>query len=127
MSIANELITKYKLEADSYYLANPYEILDPWGRDVISNRIEELQIKYQKYVPARWYGLRGLSYPIPLVWLDVIDEYLQYATKECPDLHVLQVKVKYGGIRLYLDNWTDDVRVASYKLGDVLYDSKLIY
>ncbi len=101
--IAEQLIKKYNLAADSYYTESPYtqkyslnsqEVKENYLAGSYNNG--DLQVKWEKHIPEGWYGF-DLGYPVPSVWYKVIDEFLDYVQEQCPDFKILQQKCKFGG------------------------------
>ena len=127
--IIEELTKKYSLAPDSYYTESPY------GKDndgLLRKEHEEkyyipFRDKWDKHTEKGWYGARGLSFPLPIVFYSVLDDFLEYVKKECPDFKLLQAKIKFGGVRLHLDNITPKVEEECYQLEDLLFDKFLIY
>jgi hypothetical protein len=130
-----QIIAKYNLKADSYLNYNPFvvarEIGDRLGMsepylaasaEVITKFItpdKELRIA------DRWYGFD--LYGASPIWLDALEEFLIELEKDSPDYQFLQWKMKFGGLRLYTANITEDAQKALDLLTDVCYDSNLIY
>ena len=52
-----------------------------------------------------WYGF-ALGH-VSLVWLDMINDFLCWLEVECPDFEIHQVKIKIGGLRLYVGTRTE--------------------
>lgn len=132
--MVQEIIEKYKLAPDSYYpdIENPYSFRD--GENVMNNSIQEQNELYEKYskkwqhrVKEGWYGFGGLGNPTPPVWYNVIDEMLTYIEKECPDLVIRQIKIKWGILCMYVDGITPEINQEIRILTNVLRDKKLIY
>ena len=46
---------------------------------------------------------------VPRVWTDVLDEFLCWLETQCPDFEIHQIKMKLGGVRIYLGTKTDFV------------------
>jgi hypothetical protein len=130
-----QIIAKYNLKADSYLNYNPFvvarEIGDRLGMsepylaastEAITKFItpdKELRIA------DRWYGFD--LYGASPIWLDALEEFLIELEKDSPDYQFLQWKMKFGGLRLYTANITEDAQKALDLLTDVCYDSNLIY
>jgi hypothetical protein len=70
-----------------------------WGEDADF----DLSVKYKEYIPNGWYGF-GLGYPTPSNWVKVLDEILELLTKTDPEFEIHQIKIKYGGIRFYVES-----------------------
>ena len=61
--------------------------------------------KWAYRVAKGWYGFALGN--VPNVWRLILDEFLEWVEKERPDLKILQVKVKFDLLRLYLGTKTD--------------------
>ena len=78
-----------------------------------------------------WYGFSLGN--IPMIWATIIDKFLEELEKECPEFKIHQIKLKFGGLRFYVQlNINDVEKVDSLnkeirKLEKFLYNSKLIY
>ncbi len=91
--------------------------------------------KWAYKVEKGWYGfdLEG----VPFSWVKKIDEFLDWTEKNIPEFKIHQIKLKFGGIRIYLDlglpdNLIHDSVLAEYKkrldaLAVELFDENLIY
>lgn len=84
-----------------------------------------LQNKYENRVPQGWYGLDCSCWPIN--WLNALEEFLAELEKDSPDFEVHQIKLKWGGARIYLDNLSAEAWKAVDELENVMYDENLIY
>lgn len=86
----------------------------------------ELRTKWKDYIEPKYYGF-SLGEPTPAVWLDVLDEFLDYIVSVHPNFKILQLKIKYGQICIYLDNISPDIQELISDLEDLLQDEYLIY
>ena len=57
--------------------------------------------KWAYRVGKGWYGF-DLG-DVPRVWVDVLDDFLVWVESQCPDFEIRQVKIKFGGLRFYID------------------------
>ena len=57
--------------------------------------------KWAYRVGKGWYGF-DLG-DIPRDWVDVLDDFLAWMESQCPDFEIRQVKIKFGGLRFYID------------------------
>ena len=124
----DELIKRYNLKENSYYTESPYnnpriEAEFPF----VNQECKRLNIKYKKYIHERWYGFSGLGHPMPLFWINVLEEFTDSLVEEFPEIEILQVKIKFSGLRFYTNNTSPEVREAINKLEKVLSDNFLIY
>jgi hypothetical protein len=85
------------------------------------NYVSDL-LMFQKWayrVGKGWYGF-GLGH-VPPVWLDLINDFMCWLELECPDFEIHQVKVKVGGLKLYVGTKTKpmipDKRIRAEILG----------
>lgn len=117
MKSAEEIIKPYKkeLETTDYKGMACYDVmlLERWG----------------KRVPKGWYGFSDIN----SLWGKIINDFLIELEKECPDFEIHQIKLKYGGLRFYVDlgilsdNKRDRIEKEVDKLEDILYSPKLVY
>jgi hypothetical protein len=63
--------------------------------------------KWSYRVGKGWYGF-NLGH-IPPVWTNMLDEFLCWLEIQCPDFEIHQIKMKLGGVRIYLGTKTDFV------------------
>ena len=63
--------------------------------------------KWAYRVGKGWYGF-NLGH-IPPVWTKMLDEFLCWLEIQCPDFEIHQIKMKLGGVRIYLGTNTDFV------------------
>jgi len=124
--IADKLITKYNLAAHSYYTVSPYQTVTQEKREVDFNKTRGLSEKYRKYVKVGWYGI-DLGCPTPDIWFDVIDEFFSELINAGFEFKILQVKIKFGQIRIYLEYTDKTILGYVNKLESVMLDKLLIY
>jgi len=134
MSKAEELIKKYKLIPDHYYDFPAYPLDFKPYTDVMEEdanfckyKFKALKEKYKNRVPDRWYGFDGLGNPTPYVWYEALEEFLEYVEQQCPQFEIYQIKIKFGGIRIYLGNISEEIQQDISKLTSVMTDAKLVY
>lgn len=82
--------------------------------------------KWKPYNAEHYYGV-DYADEVPEAWLDDIDSILEECKKETPDFKIFQLKIKFGGLRLYLQDVSEDMRTKVSKLEQKLYDKNLIY
>jgi hypothetical protein len=63
--------------------------------------------KWAYRVGKGWYGF-DLGH-IPPVWTDMLDDFLSWLESQCPDFEIHQIKIKVGGLRIYVGTKTDFV------------------
>ena len=63
-------------------------------------RYEQLKQKWCIYVEENWYGFSLEA--VPLNWLAAINDMLDYVQEVCPGFKIKQIKLKFGGLRIYL-------------------------
>jgi hypothetical protein len=130
MNKAEELIEKYNLKPDSYYHGNFNPYLVEYKNSIkhlCNSKTDELQNKFKHRIPKGWYGFKGLGCPTPLEWFKVLNQFLEYVEEQCPDFEIYQIKVKFGGIRIYLGNISEEIQQDISKLTGVMIDAKLVY
>lgn len=132
MSKVQELIEEYNLTPNSYYTESPYtkEWLDKTKvilPSIIYNKAENaLRKRWGSRISKDWYGF-NLGIPIPLVWYIVIDKFLEYIEQKCPEFEIYQIKLKFGGLRMYLGKISKEIQQEIDNLENVLTDKYLIY
>jgi hypothetical protein len=95
-------------------------------------KYDELTNKWTHKIEDGWYGfaISGISDE----WTDKIDAFLEYLNVHCPEFKIHQIKVKFGGLRIYVKydmlRLPDDISSEIY--GRIislegLYDEKLVY
>lgn len=84
-----------------------------------------LQNKYQNRVPENWYGFEIDCWPVN--WISALEEFLGELEKDSPDFEIHQIKLKYGGARIYLDNVSKQGGFAAGELENAMCDENLIY
>lgn len=86
----------------------------------------ELSEKWD-YIRAKggWYGISLGS--VPASWIIILDEFLSWGLEKCPELRIQQIKIKFGGMRIYLEGLNNEVYDMKTKLEEVFYDKRLVY
>lgn len=72
-----------------------------------------------------YYNL-GLC-PLPLRWHCSIWEALEVLEKDSPQFKIAQIKIKFGGLRLYLEDISSDALISVDILETLLYDDCFCY
>lgn len=91
-----------------------------------------LFMKWAYRVGKGWYGF-ALSSDVPFVWAQIIDEFLDELAKEAPNFEIHQIKLKFGGLRFYVDLRLKDkkkvetINAEIVKLCTFLFNEGLIY
>jgi len=118
-NIFDELITRYDLKADTY---DTHPLMD---LDFYQKWIKTFRENWgDRTVEGYWtFDLACL----PELWYKVIDEAFEILNLNSPEFKILQVKLKYGGIRIYLEDISDDALYSVEELEKVLYESSLYY
>lgn len=93
---------------------------------------KELIDKWSHKIEIGWYGfaIEGISDE----WTNQIDEFLEYLNIQCPEFTIRQIKIKFGGLRIYVkydklklqDNISSEIFDRIVRL-EGLQDEKLIY
>lgn len=109
----NKIIKKYKLAPNSYTLndvKSDYGLFeDTWNNHCDGNY---------------WnWELSGL----PETWINALQEILEIVKQHNPRFIIYQVKLKYGGIRIYLGNINGATEKAIQDVTELLFDEKLIW
>lgn len=90
-----------------------------------------LFMKWAYRVEKGWYGFALGN--VPMVWAFIINEFLTELEKEAPNFKIHQIKLKFGGLRFYVDlNINDNLKAEVIhseirKLESLLHNDKLIY
>ena len=135
MNKAQELIGAFNLSPNSYYPedVNPYDFRTGKSTDMDKTLEEQEKLykeareKWKAHVPEGWYGWGGLGNPTPSKWYTVLDQFLEYVKEIDPDFKILNIKIKFGGLRLYLNSKNEEVYEMCRELEAVMTDKKLIY
>lgn len=110
-TIVNRLKDKFNLESDSY---SDYRLMPATSLELSWINISE--------------GFYGFDLgAIPSVWITVLDQFLNDVEKKFPEFKIQQIKVKFGGIRIYLEGVDEETSDLANKLGNLLYDRRLVY
>lgn len=138
---AKEILEKYNALRNSYYESDcdPIQeakdyvnaVLDsnknayhnPWMIELPVYRY--LKSKYKNRVRDNCIGF-SLSLPCPTIWYNIVDEFLIYVSKQCPAFEILQICIKNGGIKITLDNISDEINEEIAIIEEALYDYKLL-
>jgi len=84
---------------------NPFR-LDEETKECWNNRLQQLKDKWAARVEPGWSGFDLDN--VPPNWIDAIDEALDYVNSVNDGFTIKQVKLKFGGIRIYLNFYTGD-------------------
>lgn len=121
MTKVKELEQKYGLKPDSYSDRDRL-VLSEKGTE--NQRLSE---KWKDHISQRWYGF-DLPPGLPESWYKSIDEMLDYCKTIDPFFAIFQIKLKFGGIRMYVHgHWDIDLNTQIRYLETLLYDSSFIY
>lgn len=87
--------------------------------------------KWAYRVDEGWYGFAMSN--CPMLWAIVIDNFLKELVKVAPNFKIHQIKLKFGGLRFYVELGLDDkalndaIHQEIGKLEQRLFNEKLIY
>lgn len=126
-SIIDVLTQKYELKSNAYYTKYPSDPDGTANQYHHDNHYRPFYDKWIKYTEEGWYGPAGLGYPMPEIWYSVLDEFLTYVLNECPNFKILQIKIKFGELRIYLEHINEKIASECSALETLLSDSHLIY
>src|SRR5579859_6420475 len=73
-----------------------------------------LFLKWAYRVKEDWYGF-SLGETVPSSWVIAIELFLRFMKQEVPDFKILQIKLKFGGLRMYLEIDSDNNYPLEYK------------
>ena len=113
-----DVIAKYQLAPNSYEMLEDNYLK---AAELQLNLIE----KWQDYVGEGWYGFDIPNAPIS--WYFALDDCLQIILDKCPQMKILQIKLKFGGLRMYVEADDCDIQDAIDELEKVCYDDSLVY
>jgi hypothetical protein len=91
-----------------------------------------LFMKWAYRVKEGWYGF-ALGNEVPFVWALIIDDFLDELKKVDPNFKIQQIKLKFGGLRFYVElnlpdeNEKDSINNEIQKLQTLLMHKDLIY
>lgn len=119
-----KILQKYKAMRNYYPEAeNP--------KDTSINLQSDILEKWKDHIPQGWYGFdMGGCHSS---WFYIVDDFLDYLLTIDPKLEIHQVKLKWGGLRFYVEikGRTEEeqefVDLQAKELEEVLFDEKLIY
>ena len=121
MSFVDKIIERYDLKPNSYDTVHSrnYQI-----------KHDSLITKWTDRICDGWYGFDLCN--APESWFGIIDEFLLEIQKIHPTFKILQIKTKYGHLRIYLsldESLDNDSNVYDYceKLESVMFEKKIIY
>jgi hypothetical protein len=121
-----EIIEKHKLKVNSYYESKEQAYKNP-NKEIAEELTLFLQRKWEKQIPKGWYGFMGLGHPTPLSWFYAIDDYFTYLLSKNPNFKILQVKVKFGALIIYLDQISQETEKELGELCQTMSDKNLVY
>jgi len=83
--------------------------------------------KYRNHIVKGHYGF-SIGDPIIPEWCEILDEILQICVDVDPEFGICQIKIKYGGIRFYVESdIIEDISDIERLISNTLYDKALIY
>jgi len=83
--------------------------------------------KYSKYIGEGHYGF-SIGTPIVPEWNEIIEKILDLCIETDPDFKILQIKLKFGGIRFYVQtNIIEDIDDIEILIMKKMHDNALIY
>lgn len=129
-----KILEKYNLEVnipEEYKTVYAYEKEHPdkCEEEFYDSELNDSTLleKYKKHIPKGWYGF-SMGSPTPNSWYKAIDEILQLCIKNDPDFEINQIKMKFGGIRFYVESQViEDMLDIEIAIERNLHSSKLIY
>jgi len=93
-------------------------------------RIADTREAYEDFC-QRWEPRVGKAridlFDVPRSWLRVIDGFLTYMYEKDTNAQVIQLKYKFGGIRLYTNTSDPDLFDDIRDLESALFDERLVY
>lgn len=127
MNIIKQLKEKYNLAPNSYLDKNVWR-KSAKDSDFLESAAEHkrIQDKWDYKVGANWYGIE-MTDRMPVVFYKVIDEFLDWMLINEPNFEIHQIKCKFGGIRVYIGNISEEIQDFCWNLSSLLFDENLIY
>lgn len=118
----NKLIQKFSLKENSYYTSSPY---DGKFSSISASELQLLE-NWQYRAKKGWYGI-SIGQPAPDSWFLFLNEFFKLVEKNSPNFEILQVKIKFGSIVIYLENVSKEVHDSIDMIQKVMCDKFLIY
>lgn len=105
------MIKKYNLQYNKYNV--PKEHHEKLNADL---KLQKLERKWNNYIIE---GYNGICLPVktPLIWCDVIDDFLEFVKEKDPNFKIYNIKLLHGGLMI-------SIKVDREK--DELYNINLI-
>jgi hypothetical protein len=111
-------------------LKKRYPLID-YGKPSSHSPTISLFMRWAYRVDKGWYGfdLEGTPY----IWGSIIHDFLSYVESKCPDFKIHQIKLKWGGLRMYLslnsqdESIVKEVQLKISELEEWLTHKNLIY
>lgn len=140
---AQELLTKYNIIPNNFYLENehPYKDLEkriqkliheyegvggyPSASYFLTPEFLSFKNKWQKYVEFYAPGIL-ISDPCPAVFYNLLNDFFYYVQAMCPKFTIYRIHILKGVLRIQLNNITKEIEDEINILQDNLYDEKLI-
>ena len=94
--LVKKLKEKYQKDLDDL----DYSQKNTWNPDSF------LFAKWDSKIGKGWYGFSLQD--CPLIWGNIIDEFLNELEIICPKFEIHQIKLKFGGLRFYVSLYLDD-------------------
>ncbi len=64
--------------------------------------------------------------PIPDLWCDVLNEFLETVFLRCPEFKIMRINIERGQLKMLMSGITDDIKQEINILEENLWDDKLI-
>jgi hypothetical protein len=83
--------------------------------------------KYRNNIAKGHYGF-AIGDPIIPAWNQILDEILELCIVSDPNFEIMQIKIKFGGIRFYVySEIIEDIHDVEMLIDSTLFDKVLIY
>ena len=108
MTVVQEIINREpeRWASCQKYLEATYQKGNRIGPPPVCNVDIRLFMKWAYRVEKGWYGFSMGD--VPYYWGDIISQFLSWVETQCPDFKIHQIKLKFGGLRFYIDTATKD-------------------
>ncbi len=83
--------------------------------------------KYKNNITKGYYGFATNSY-MPKCWTEIIDDLIELFITNDPNFEIHQIKVKFGGIRFYVNSKViEDLHEINIFISEKFYSPYLMY
>ncbi len=136
-----EILNKYNATPNSYYLSNDNpkleqkkyveEMMEKWGESRLPPNHYFYAPEYKSFVQKwKWkavdsYDSFNLGCLFPILWINILDEFLEYVNCINPEFKIKKMSIKYGCLKLDLQNIDDKIKDEIIVLEENCWDEKI--